>query len=840
MCTAAMRLRLQDDSGRALLRLALILLALLGAPDAARAITPTLDLVLPRGGRCGTRETLVLHGRHLEKPLSLFLVEPGIRVESIRGLDANRVEVVIAIAPDCPLGRHALRLRTATGVSELRTFHVGELVGIPEREPNDDPGHPQVVSFLRTIDGVLKLEDVDRYRFEVKPGERVSAEVECLRLATMPTLNALRSGLVDTRLTLYDEAGVAVADCDDHALLGQDSALSYVSKKGGRYTLVLTDATRDGHEQCLYRLHIGRFPRPALLFPPGGRPGEKLVLQMLDETGPLGTQTLRIPRDARDRLLVRPALGERRAPSPHEFLLTDVPAVAETEPNDIPERANAAPQAPLAVQGFVGRRKDVDCFRFGTTRSAIYNVRVYARKFGSPLDTTARLYAPDGSLVGESDDSVSMDNIEADSTDSYIRFQATSEGPYTLCISGHLGAGGPLHAYRAEITDAQHWIHLYLRKQYQFAQDRMAMTVPRGGRFLTMAAVRRGGHDEEIVFELGNLPSGVTVDHGTFPPGVAAVPVVFKAEPDAPLEGTLATFTGGNEAGNIRAEYTQPIEVSVGMPAYTPYCTHHVDRIPVAVTERLPFDVRLVPPRAPLPRDGRLELQVEIERRDGFEGYVEIQFPFLPPGMEAMPSITLLPGETRGRYVVTANDTAATGTWRVAVLAMGEVGGAKVWTCSELVPLEIADRFVEGELRLAAISAGRQGRQVCRLDVKNPFEGPARLRLIGLPSGVTAEELVITNDSRKVEFELHSRPDCRPGRTNVLFCEATIEQGGEPTVQIIGRGGVLRVDPPRPDDGDDHALEGLGRLEQLRIGYLRRGAATETDGRSEDRNGNED
>ena len=48
----------------------------------------------------------------------------------------NQVQVTLRIAPDCRLGEYPMRLRTATGISEMHTFYVGALPNISEKEPN--------------------------------------------------------------------------------------------------------------------------------------------------------------------------------------------------------------------------------------------------------------------------------------------------------------------------------------------------------------------------------------------------------------------------------------------------------------------------------------------------------------------------------------------------------------------------------------------------------------------------------------------------------------------------------------------------------------------------------
>jgi hypothetical protein len=81
--------------------------------------------------------------------------------------------------------------------------------------------------------------------------------------------------------------------------------------------------------------------------------------------------------------------------------------------------------------------------------------------------------------------------------------------------------------------------------------------------------------------------------------------------------------------------------------------------------------------------------------------------------------------------------------------------------------------------------------------VNTPFEGTAKVELVGLPPGVTAAPQEITKDSKEVKFPLTVAADARVGHHKQLTCQVTITENGEPVVHLIG-GGELRVDAPLP------------------------------------------
>src|SRR4051794_18753251 len=114
----------------------LSLLAILAA-STAQAASPSLAAIRPIGGQRGSEVEVVLSGARLGDAQELLWYQPGIETVSLAKVDDNNVKVKLKIAADAPLGIHDVRLRTATGVSEHRTFSVGPYPVVYEAEPNN-------------------------------------------------------------------------------------------------------------------------------------------------------------------------------------------------------------------------------------------------------------------------------------------------------------------------------------------------------------------------------------------------------------------------------------------------------------------------------------------------------------------------------------------------------------------------------------------------------------------------------------------------------------------------------------------------------------------------------
>src|SRR5262245_14654556 len=97
-------------------------------------------------------------GRRSDAKEILFYT-PGFDVTKLEVVNDAQVKATVKIAADCRLGEHMVRVRTATGISELKTFWVGALPVVQEKEPNSDFAAPQKIPLNVTVLGVVDNED---------------------------------------------------------------------------------------------------------------------------------------------------------------------------------------------------------------------------------------------------------------------------------------------------------------------------------------------------------------------------------------------------------------------------------------------------------------------------------------------------------------------------------------------------------------------------------------------------------------------------------------------------------------------------------------------------------
>ena len=343
----------------------------------------------PVGGQRGTEVVVTLTGQRLADAREILFYQPGITVTKIEAGKDGQATATFQIAPDAPLGLHDFRLRTATGISPLKTFSVGVLKDVDEVEPNNDFATPQPIAMNVTVNGVADNEDVDYYAVEAKKGDRITAEVEGIRLGLT---------LFDPYVAILDAKRFELGSSDDAALIWQDGFVSVVAPEDGTYIVLARESAYRGNANCLYRLHVGNFPRPTATVPAGGKAGEPVTVRWIGDVLGEKTTSLTLP-EGEDRDFGLVAQDERgTAPYPNAFRLSPFGNTIEAEPNET--HATATPfTPPVALNGVIGTAGDVDHYAFKAKKGQTYDVRVFARQIRSPLDSVLSIAARDGGTV---------------------------------------------------------------------------------------------------------------------------------------------------------------------------------------------------------------------------------------------------------------------------------------------------------------------------------------------------------------------------------------------------------------------------------------------------------
>jgi hypothetical protein len=133
--------------------------------------------------------------------------------------------------------------------------------------------------------------------------------------------------------------------------------------------------------------------------------------------------------------------------------------------------------------------------------------------------------------------------------------------------------------------------------------------------------------------------------------------------------------------------------------------------------------------------------------------------------------------------------------WKTAVLATAAVGNGPVWTSSQLATFEVAPPFFAFQMERAASEQGKNTEIFCKVQQQTPYEGPAKVNVLGLPPKVTTGEMQMTKDAKELVFKLTVDKATPAGQHKNIFCQAVVMVNGEPVVHNVG-GTELRIDVP--------------------------------------------
>jgi hypothetical protein len=771
------------------LRIPVLLLAgLIAVRDRPATATPGIVRIVPSGTARGTTVDVRFHGRDLAEPQEVFFEDGQIEVVALKGLDPQTLTATLRVPADCPTGPHRLRIRTKTGLSELRTFRVGLFPHEPEHEPNNVVA--ESVTLPRTITGVITSEDVDAFKVSLPAGGRIAVAVDALRLDQQ---------MFDPHIEVVDARGFVVAACDDHPLLAQDAMLAATVPDAGDSIVRIRESAYGGNEHSGYLLHMGDFPVSFVAWPPGGGPGAEMEVEWIGDPAGSFRERVTLPASAGiDGLAeIHPSRDGSVSPVPVPLRLSSLSATREEEPNDDPRAATRA-TAPAALVGRLDKEDDVDWFRIEAPKGTQWHVRSWGRRIGSPIDLVVNAYRDTDKrerLTG---------NDDSEGPDSTLQVTVPEEGSFLIRINDHQKRGGPEFIYWLEAELAAPEAHVSVPVGRPNSQERLVAVVPRGNRTAVLLNASRAGFRDALRVGFTDIPDGVSVTvpdaAGNAPATLAVFEAAAEATPTTVMAGVRVTAVDdGRTLGGLR----QKTDLVFGQ-GNAVFRAVRTDRLPVAVVEAAPFRIELEPPAVPIVRRGSLELRVKVERLDGFDGRVRVFFPFRPPGIGAATSIDIRDGKTEGTYLLNAYPDAPLGEWQVAVTATAlskanPRGDGEMLVASRLVTLRVTEPLVELAAEPVNVEQGKEATILWRVTKPGDFAGMATVRLLGLPARTEAPEVEFAADATEIAFPVTVAAGAPVGQHKNVFCEFRVPQGEHVSVHTSPPT-TLRIDPPLPPE----------------------------------------
>jgi hypothetical protein len=203
-----------------------------------------------------------------------------------------------------------------------------------------------------------------------------------------------------------------------------------------------------------------------------------------------------------------------------------------------------------------------------------------------------------------------------------------------------------------------------------------------------------------------------------------------------------------------------------------------------------------------------MALKVAVQRCNDYKGPIDIEVLYAPPGV-GTPGTVTIPGEKKegdktipalneGEITISGNGNAPIAKWKTVIAGTADFGKGATWFSTQLFDIEVAAPFVKGTIVRTFIDQGGDGSMTVKLDQKVEFPGKAKIALVGLPEGVTADVREITKDDTEVKFTLKATPKVQPGQHKTIFASFTLVRDGETMTNTIASGGILRVDKAAP------------------------------------------
>ena len=669
-------------------------------------VQPTLTAVFPQGGQQGQDVEVTLKGTNLGTATAVWFSGSGITGEikektgqaavlfngaGISGRIPTDAQLVasLTIAPDAPLGIQQIRIVTPYGVSNARSFVVGNLREVMEEEAeeleSETPSTMETdwLALPVTVNGTIaSIDDKDSFTFALKKDARLICEVTAQRIGS----------LLDSYLVLQDANGTEVANSG----LGDgfDSVLDYTVLETGKYTLHIRDIRYRGGNGYDYRLSIGELPYLETIFPLGGRRGTENTITVtganletvtsiqvsIGAETPAGQQSLRVQTPSGLATNARP------------FAIGKWAEMAEVEPNNTADKANAV-TTPITLNGKIDKSGDVDRFSFEIAEPQLLVFEVEARKLSSNLDALLTLYGP-GKPMGEASEEMAWDgekeqvlmvNDDASSADARIDWNFAEAGKYSITIRDLNNQGGETYPYRLNIRplepDCQlSVIGLDIRNR-PAAMDNPR--VSRGGSVtMQVDVVRLDQFNGPIRLLCPDLPKTFDVSPTIIGVGQNRALLTVSAPWDAPLGLMPLSIVGVCAVGNRQIE-------RVANPS----------PILLTVMDTPEFTLQLAEIGLSAVHNKTVDLHVSADRHGSFVGPIALSVSGLPNRVSAA-AVTIAEGETEATVSVKAGTferreqfsvLPVPGTSYISVNGTATVNSETVKQSTPAIPLTIVE-----------------------------------------------------------------------------------------------------------------------------------------------------
>ena len=800
---------------------ALAACAMCGASAFGQLPTARLLAVFPAGGQQGTSvELTITSSTDLDGANRLWFNHPGIqatrKTQMVEGQEKPQPVpnvFIVTIAPDVPPASYDMRVEGTFGVSNPRTFTVGDRPEIAEIEPNNAPAEATAVEVGSVVNGRIgAANDFDCFRFKAAQGQRLVITAWAERIDSR----------LDATLELYDPSGSLVLLNRDWD--GRDQLLDYTAPSEGEYVVRLYDFQYAGGNDYFYRLWITDGPYVDSIFPPLAVPGTKQSFTLYGRNlpegiatdwattgGPLESLNVEIDIPAAPDIPrlnwaspIRPAeslldgmtyrlASERGTANPARIVWAVAPVVLEQEPNSSTDTAQAI-EVPCELAGQFQQTDDVDYYTFTATKGSVYWIELDSERFGLPtdpilivervvVDDKGNSSAKETKEIDDDGTNIGSAHFNSTSRDPLFRLQAPEDGTYRVVVRDlyQTSQGSPRLVYRISIRPETPDFRLVALPEYpangRAAPNTWTPFLRRGGTVrLDCMLFRRDGFGGEVNVTAQGLPPGVTCAGSVIGPGQSATRLILVAAEDAePWSGEIK-ISGTARIGDVDKvrEARGATVVWGGVPAVV----RATAQVVLSVGAIAPLGMTAQLDRVELVQSSQLNIPLQIARREGFTGKFTVTGEQLPAKV-ANESVNVAENQTEATVHLFVEADAPPGTFTLFVQGAAKVPSPRknkdgkpqmvdvveastpVTVTIGVGPLTLKPKVPGG----GAIKRGAEMKIPVTIKRRNGFEGPVTLglKLPAAITGVDAPEITVAADQSAGELVVRANAEASVG-----------------------------------------------------------------------------
>ncbi len=408
----------------------------------------------------------------------------------------------VTIDATTAIGNHEMRLRSNQGgLTNPMIFQVGDIPEISEPgEYEPKPETPPVLNVPTIINGQIMPGEVDKYTVQMKAGQKLVISAQARNL--IPYIADGVPGWIQGILAINDANGNELAFNDDNGF-DPDPILYFNVPADGIYIIKFRDSIYRGRWDFVYRIYIAEQPVMQVLFPTGSRCGMSMSNYPADWGLP-----------------VKPPVTDLQ--------FTDLPRLAETEPNNSIEKAQNI-TIPLVINGCISSDNDADYYKFTGKAGDTITAAISARRYGSQLDSFLQLLDANGKVISFNDDFECRDlGLLTQHADSYLTVKLPATGTFFLWVCDTQHHGGDLFTYSLRVSTPLPDFALFISPS--------CINVPPGRpAIISVSAIRKDGWDGDIEVVLKDAPAGFVIDGGIIPRGKENIRITLKA-PEKKME----------------------------------------------------------------------------------------------------------------------------------------------------------------------------------------------------------------------------------------------------------------------------------------------------------------